>query len=113
MANFSSGNNVYTISGWMNPTQNTHRSKLLSYGNSGTAQGTFFGIDQNNNITIDHFSDDYTSSTSIPNGSWSYLTVTFDGTTDTVYRNGALAFTLVLAGTVTGHPQRLHHRQLH
>ena len=70
---------MYTISGWMNPTQNTHRSKLLSYGNSGTAQGTFFGIDQNNNITIDHFSDDYTSSTSIPNGSWSYLTVTLTG----------------------------------
>jgi hypothetical protein len=98
MASFSSGNNVYTISGWMNPTQNTHRSKLLSYGNSGTAEGTFFGIDQNNNITIDHFSDDYTSSTTIPNGAWSYLTVTFDGTTDTVYRNGALAFTHVPVG---------------
>ena len=81
-----------------NPTQNTHRGKLLSYGNGGTAQGTFFGIDQNNDITIDHFSDDYTSSTSIPNGSWSYLTVTFNGTTDTVYRNGALAFTHVPAG---------------
>src|SRR5580698_9418055 len=98
VANFPSGNGAYTISGWMNPTQNTHRSKLLSYGNSGTAEGTFFGIDQNNNITIDHFSDDYTSSTAIPNGSWSYLTVTFNGTTDTVYRNGALAFSHVPVG---------------
>src|SRR5208337_1521827 len=73
-------------------------SKLLSYGASGTSQGTFFGIDQNNNITIDHYSNDYTSSTTIPDGAWTYLTVTYDGTTDRVYRNGALAFSHVPQG---------------
>ncbi len=98
MANYPSGNSPYTISGWMSPIQNTHRSKLLSYGNSGTSQGTFFGIDQNNAITIDHYSNDYTSSVTIPDGAWTYLTVTYDGTTDTVYRNGALAFSHVPQG---------------
>ena len=114
MANYPSGNSAYTISGWMNPgQQNTHRDKLLSYGNTATAQGTFFGIDQNNNITIDHYSDDYTSSTTIPDGAWTYLTVTYDGTTDTVYKNGALAFTHVPAGTAAGDVERVHHRQFH
>ena len=52
----------------MSPLQNSRRSKLLSFGHSATAQGTFFGIDPNNDITIDHFSDDYTSSTTVALG---------------------------------------------
>ena len=98
MTNYPSGNSAYTISGWMSPLQNSHRSKLLSYGNNATAEGTFFGIDPNNRITIDHFSDDYTSSTTVAMGTWSYLTDTFDGTTDTVYVNGAFAFQHVPVG---------------
>jgi len=99
MTNYPTGNSAYTVSGWMSPRQNSHRSKLLSFGNSATAQGTFFGIDPSNDITIDHFSDDYTSSsTTVAMGAWSYLTDTFDGTTDTVYVNGAFAFRHVPVG---------------
>ena len=84
LLNDSSG----TIAAWVNPSVIGDNDIILAYGSGEVGQGIGLGI--YGNVRIYHHTStyDWQSTTSVPANQWTFLTYTWDATTETIYKNG-------------------------
>lgn len=87
---FNTGTSPRSISGWIKPSASATVRVPLAYGKNGVAGANFgFYLDTSN---ILHFwgagGADFSTGATVPSGSWSHITVTYDGTNVIVYLNG-------------------------
>ena len=78
-----------TLEGWVNTTSGGENF-LAGYGSTATSEG--FGVAiQPNNVVVQGYSDDlsFTTTSALNDGSWHFVAVTTNGTSATVYVDGA------------------------
>lgn len=102
---------TYTVSVWENPTNTNNGSNVVLTKRGGTYNYLLYFSSANNN-TPTIYNDGLTPATlnaasTIPEGAWSLVTATYDGTTRKIYINGVLSNSDTPTGSPTTNSQAL------
>ncbi|MFZ2886447.1 MAG: LamG domain-containing protein, partial [Minisyncoccia bacterium] len=85
---FSTGNANWSASTWFYMNAGGTNQGFFSWGDFTDSQLVNIAVTSAGKFTIGHFNNDWTSTVDAPVRQWSHLTVTYNGTTETVYLNG-------------------------
>lgn len=87
-------NTAGSISAWVNnsPVAVSQFNMVAAFGSGNAGEAVGFGI-QNGNVRVYHHTDAFDWLTGVPVavGTWTHITYTWDGTTERLYKDGALA----------------------
>jgi Concanavalin A-like lectin/glucanases superfamily/Domain of unknown function (DUF2341) len=85
-----SGNNAYTLSAWITAANLTQTGRFIGFGSNAVNELTNVGINANGFIQIAHDGNTSTNAASaITANVLNYVSVTYNGTTETIYLNGS------------------------
>lgn len=97
----------WTISAWINPASDhpAGANSVIARGGSTTVgeyQYFLAGTQAGNiaDVTSSFLTPSKTSSVAVPNSAWTLLTATYDGSSIKIYKNGILAVTQAVTGTI-------------
>jgi RHS repeat-associated protein len=99
--------NGWSFSAWVKPTASTTNLAAIAARQEGLWSNDQFFVGVSNGAMQVYFNTTgqgnafVNAGTSIPNGSWSHVALTYDGSNARIYKNGALMSTTPRTGTVT------------
>ena len=94
-ANIPIGSSARTISAWINPSMEHYNWGIIGQGKAtdifGNGNGELFaiGLQSNNRLTFWGSYADYVSPAVVPMNTWTYVAVTYNGSTGVLYMNDA------------------------
>lgn len=87
-----SGNQPFAIATWVKPFSANASNAIFDYGNTGTT-GNRLSLIYTATFALrsSHWSDDNTFVTTLDQGTFNYIVLTYNGTTESLYKNGTFA----------------------